>query len=346
MPEVIIKPSGHRFLVEPGETVLTAALRQGIKFPYGCRSGLCGSCKGRLLEGHIEYLGEPKALTPKERAAGYALFCRAIPLTDLLIELEELDPLKGIEVRTLPARVDEMERLAPDVMRLFLKLPEAVDFKYLPGQYIDVLLKEGKRRSYSMANPPHRAGRLEFHIRHVKGGLFTEHVFSTMKVRDILRIRGPLGNFYLREDSDRPVIFVAGGTGFAPIKAMLEHAFYEGLERPVFLGLDRPFHLYWGARTLKDLYLHGLPLQWEREHELFTYTPVLSEPLPEDRWEGRTGLVVDAVVEDHPDLSLFDVYASGPPAMVEAGEEAFTAQGLPLERYFYDAFTYMENEGP
>jgi CDP-4-dehydro-6-deoxyglucose reductase len=329
---VRVQSSGHELSVEEGETILDAALRHGLAFPYGCRNGLCGSCKGKVLEGAYDYVGEPRGLSDLERSRGYALFCRAHPLQDLVVEVREIGSGKDIRVRTLPCRVARMERLAHDVMGLWLKLPATERLQYLAGQYLEVLLRDGRRRSYSIANAPHHDELLELHLRFVSGGVFSEHVFHEMKEKAILRIEGPLGSFYLREDSDRPVLFVAGGTGFAPIKAMIEHAFAAEFARPM--------HLYWGVRALRDLYLDALPRVWAEQHRAFSYTPVLSEPRLEDRWTERTGLVHAAVAADHPDLAGYDVYASGPPAMVDAARAAFVARGLDLEHFHSDAFTY------
>jgi CDP-4-dehydro-6-deoxyglucose reductase, E3 len=329
---VRVRSSGHELPVEEGETILDAALRHGLAFPYGCRNGLCGSCKGKVLEGAYDYVGEPRGLSDLERSRGYALFCRARPLQDLVIEVREIGSGKDIRVRTLPCRVARMERLAHDVMGLWLKLPATERLQYLAGQYLEVLLRDGRRRSYSIANAPHHDELLELHLRFVPGGAFSEQVFHEMKEKAILRIEGPLGSFCLREDSNRPILLVAGGTGFAPIKAMIEHA--------LAAEVTRPMHLYWGVRALRDLYLDALPRTWAEEHRGFGYTPVLSEPTLEDRWAGRTGLVHAAMAVDYPDLAGHDVYASGPPAMVDAARAACVARGLDLEHFHSDAFTY------
>jgi CDP-4-dehydro-6-deoxyglucose reductase len=337
--KVTIKPSGHTFTVEDGETILDAGLREGFALPYGCRNGACGSCKGTVLEGRIDYgTYQESALTAQEKARGKALFCRARPLSDLVIEVKEIGAAKDVVVKTLPCRVEKLERAADDVMIVKLKLPANERLQFLAGQYIDILLKDGRRRSYSLANPPHDDALLELHIRRVPGGLFTEQVFTTLKERDILRLRGPLGSFFIREDSDKPMIFVAGGTGFAPIKAMLEHAFAA--------HLDRQMVLYWGARARKDLYRVELPLAWAREHANFSFVPVLSAPEPGDAWQGRTGLVTDAVLADFADLSGFEVYACGAPAMVDSARSRFTAErGLPEDAFYADAFVYALDEG-
>lgn len=334
--KVRIEPSGHELTVADKETVLAAALRQGVTLPYSCRNGSCGTCKGKLRSGEVEYgVYEEKALTAAERAAGLALFCQAIPHSDLTIEAKELAAVAGIPIRILPARVVKMEKAADDVMILSLKLPAGQRLQYLAGQYLDILLKDNQRRSFSLANPPHADETLQLHIRHVPDGLFTTHVFTHMKEKDLLRVRGPLGVFFLREESERPVILVAGGTGFAPIKAILEHAFTRGIARPL--------HLYWGARARRDLYMDALPQAWARTHANFKYTPVLSEPRPEEPWEGRSGWVHEAVVADYPDLSGYEVYASGPPPMIEAIKGTFFARGLAPDRLFFDSFEFAHH---
>jgi len=336
--KVTNKSSGHEFWVEAGETVLNAALRAGCMLPYGCRNGTCGSCLGKVLEGVVDYRGElPPALGERQRAEGKALFCQAVPGSDLVIEGREIDALRDITVKTLPCRVIGMTKLAPDVMRLYLKMPASERLQFLAGQYISFLLKEGKRRDFSLANPPHADEYLELHVRKAPGGEFTTYVFEQMREKAILRFQGPLGSFFLREDSLRPIILVAGGTGFAPIKGMLEHAFYQGMTRLI--------HLYWGARARQDLYLNELPEAWAEKHENFSYTPVLSEPFPEDDWQGRTGWVHAAVAADYPDLSTYEVYMSGPPPMIAAARETFTARGLPEEYLYYDSFDYAHERG-
>jgi CDP-4-dehydro-6-deoxyglucose reductase len=332
--QVTIQPSGHQFTVNEDETVLEAALREGFALPYGCRNGACGACKGRVLAGRLDYgKHSPSALKDDEKSQGRALFCRAIPLSDLVIEAKEIGAARDIVVKTLPCRIEKLEKRADDVMLVRIKLPANERLQFLAGQYIDFQLKNGRTRSYSLANPPHDDALLELHIRHVAGGLFTDPLFSTMKERDILRLKGPLGSFFIREDSDKPMIFVAGGTGFAPIKGMLEHAFAE--------HTDRELILYWGVRSLKDLYMPELPRQWLAEKPNFSFIPVLSSPEPGDAWQGRTGYVHDAVLADFADLSGYQVYACGAPVMVDSAREAFTAaRGLPADEFFSDSFVY------
>ena len=346
--KVRIEPSGHEFATEGNETILEAALRHGYNLPYSCRNGACATCKGKVIEGRVDYgVYENKALSEQEKLAGMALFCRSRPLSDVVIEAREIGAAKGVVIKTLPCRVVRMEKLAHDVMVLYLKLPQNERLQFLAGQYLDILLRDGRRRSFSLANPPHADELLQLHIRHLPGGHFSEHVFTRMKEKDLLRFQGPLGTFFLREDdeqdssaaaqsSQRPIILMAGGTGFAPIKGMLEHAFYVGMQRPI--------HLFWGVRAKRDLYMHSLVQSWVEAHEQFRYTPVLSEPATEDRWEGRCGWVHEAVADDYPDLRGYEVYASGPPAMIEAGKAAFAARALPAEQFFYDSFERARDE--
>ncbi|MGK2951386.1 MAG: CDP-6-deoxy-delta-3,4-glucoseen reductase [Thiobacillus sp.] len=332
--QVTIQPSGHQFIVQDDETILEAALREGFSLPYGCRNGACGACKGKVLSGQLDYgTHSATALKDAEKAQGRALFCRAKPLTDMTIEAKEIGAAKDIVVKTLPCRVEKLEKRADDVMLIKIKLPANERLQFLAGQYIDFQLKDGKSRSYSLANPPHADALLELHIRHVPGGLFSELVFSTLRERDILRIKGPLGSFFIREDSDKPMIFIAGGTGFAPIKGMLEHAFAE--------HTDRDLVLYWGVRSLKDLYMADLPQQWQAEHPNFSFIPVLSNPESGDHWQGRTGYVHQAVLADFADLSGYQVYACGAPAMVDSARDSFvTTRGLPEDEFFADSFVY------
>jgi CDP-4-dehydro-6-deoxyglucose reductase len=331
--KIRIESSGHEFDAEEKETVLAAALRHGVTLAYSCRNGDCGTCKGRVISGRVDYGHyQEKAMSEAEKRAGSALFCQAVPLSDLVIAAKEINAAKDIPIRMMPCRVMRLEKLAHDVMRLWLKLAEGQRLQFLAGQYIDILLSGNQRRSFSLATAPHADELLQLHVRHVRGGLFSEHVFTKMKEKDILRFQGPLGTFFLREDSDRPVILVAGGTGFAPIKGILDHVFAQ--------GITRPLHLYWGARARRDLYLPDLPPTWAREHAHFRYTPVLSEPLVEDQWRGRTGWVHEAVIADNPDLSQHEVYASGPPPMIAALKQAVADHGLPADRLYYDSFEH------
>ncbi len=330
---VSIQPSGHQFQVDSDETVLAAALRHSVGLPYGCKNGACGSCKGKVVAGQLQHgPHQDSALTAEEEANGLALFCCATPHSDLTIECREVTGMGDIPIKKVPCRVASISKPTTDVAIVRLQLPANDRMQYLAGQYIEFLLKDGKRRSYSMANAPHEEGPLELHIRHMPGGTFTDHVFATLKERDILRFEGPLGTFFLREDSDKPIIFLASGTGFAPIKAIIEHMLYSAIERPMTL--------YWGARTRADMYMAELAEQWAQIHPQFNFVPVLSDAAPQDRWNGRTGLVHQAVMQDHPDLSGHQVYACGVPIMVDSARRDFSAQcGLPAEEFFADSFT-------
>ncbi|MHB1753073.1 MAG: CDP-6-deoxy-delta-3,4-glucoseen reductase [Acidiferrobacter sp.] len=334
--KVRIEPSGHEFETAPGETLLEAALREGFHLPYSCRNGACGTCKGRIVSGDVRHEPyEAKALSEAEKAAGMALFCRAVPEGSVVVEAREIGVARDIVIKTMPCRVVRMEKLAPDVMRLFLKLPQNERLLFLAGQYIDILLKDGRRRGFSIANAPSADEFLELHIRHVPGGLFSGHVFGAMQERALLRFEGPLGTFFLREDTEKPVILMAAGTGFAPIKAIVEQTLTTDSERPLYL--------YWGGRTRADLYLHDLALDWAARYPRIRYTAVLSRPTPEDHWEGRTGYVQDAIAADWPDLSGFEVYGSGPPRMIEAAKGALAQKGLPADAFYYDAFEHAKD---
>lgn len=330
---ITLTPSAHSFLTHGEGNLLQAALDAGFVLPYGCRNGACGSCKGKVQEGLVDH-GDSQlgALSLADRAAGYALFCCARPVTDVVLECREVSSANDIPVKTLPCRVEKIERVAEDVIVLSLKLPVNERLQFLAGQYIEFLLKGGKTRAFSIASAPHSEGLLELHIRQVVGGEFTSHIFSHMKVKEILRLRGPLGTFFLREASDKPIIFVAGGTGFAPIKSIIEHALHSGIRRPMTI--------YWGARNRAGLYRHELAQRWAAEHKHIRYVPVLSGPAAADQWAGRTGLVHHAVLKDHLDISLYQTYVCGAPALTEIALRDFTAQGLPAEEFFADTFSF------
>lgn len=330
--KISLSASDLSFPAEPTESILDAALKAGLVLPYGCRDGACGSCKGRVLEGEIEPGdGVDTALSPEERAAGMVLFCQAQARSDAIIEARSVSRASDFPIKKLPCRVQRLERAADDVMVLEVKLPASEAFNFKAGQYIDFLLAEGRRRSFSIANAPGSADHLELHIRRVDGGSFTGQVFEKMKERDILRFEGPLGTFGF-DDSDTPAILLAGGTGFAPLKGMIEDAIARGLRRPLML--------YWGARQRSGLYMDALAQQWARELPDFHYVPVLSEPTAADAWEGRTGFVHEAVLADFADLSAHKVFACGAPAMIDAARRDFAARGLPDEAFYCDAFTF------
>ena len=337
--KITVQPSGHEFHMETNETVLEAALNQGYMLPYSCRGGTCGSCIGKVLAGDITYAGEtPPGISEHEQSEGKALLCQALARSDLVIEAKEINAVRDIEVKTLPCRVVDIRQLAPDVIRLNLKLPANERLQFLAGQYIDIILRDGRRRSFSLANPPHADEYLELHVRLVPKGEFTGFVFQGMREKAILRFQGPLGYFFLREDSRFPIIMMAGGTGFAPIKSILEHAFQ--------IGVTRPIHFYWGARARRDLYQHELAEAWVEKYPNFRYTPVLSEALAEDQWQGRSGWVHEAVADDYPKLGAYEVYMSGPPPMINAAKKVFRSQGLEDDRLFYDSFDFAPDSQP
>lgn len=331
--QVTVQPSGRQFTCDEGETVLSAAIRAGVGLPYGCKNGACGSCKGKLLAGTVTHrVHQEKALPAAEEQAGLSLFCCAIPHSDVVIEAREVLGLSDFPVKKMPTRVARLDKVADDVIVMSLQLPANERLQYRAGQYIEFILKDNKRRSYSMASAPHVDQQITLHIRHLPGGLFTDHVFNTMKERDILRFEGPLGSFFLREDSDKPMILLASGTGFAPIKAIIEQAQH--------LKTERPMVLYWGGRRPRDLYMHALCEEWARTLPNFKYVPVVSDALPEDQWQGRIGFVHNAVIEDFPDLSGHQVYACGAPIVVDSAKRDFVARcALPEEEFFADAFT-------
>lgn len=335
--QVTIQPSQHQFTVTAEQTVLDAALAAGILLPYSCRSGACSTCKAKVVSGSIQPVPSAEVvLSPEEREAGYTLLCQARATSDLVVESREIRLASDIQVRKLPSRVTSMTRPAADVAVLQLQLPATETFKFYAGQYVELILKDGKRRSYSMANPPHSAAALELHIRHLPGGLFTDHVFGVgatqMKEREILRIEGPLGSFFLREDSDLPIVMLASGTGFAPIKSIIEHMVHQGMKRPVTL--------YWGGRRPTDLYMNALAQGWAATIPDFTYVPVVSDALAEDAWTGRTGFVHKAVMEDFPNLAGHQVYACGAPIVVDSARREFVAHcELPDDAFFADSFT-------
>jgi len=322
------------FEVEDGESVLEAAIRQGINLPYRCRNGACGACKGKITQGQVKYIKEPRKLTDDEKTNGMALFCSCTPESDLDIDIQIIDDLSELEIKIYPCRIQKMYKMADDVMYLGLKIPNTERMQFLPGQYIDILLPDGRKRSFSLANAPHHDELLELHIRHVEGGYFTTNVFNTMQQMDLMRIEGPHGNFYFREKSTRPVIMMAGGTGFAPVKSIVEHVIAEKFSLPVYI--------YWGAREKQDLYQAELAEQWSKEVANISFIPVLSRA-ENSKWEGRTGYVHDAICEDFETLIDYDVYACGPPAMVTAGEQAFKQKNLPQGHYYFDSFDFAEN---
>ncbi len=326
-------PSGHAFQAKSSQTIVEAAIDAGVHLPYGCRNGACGACKGKVVLGkvHLEDY-QSSVISEDEIRNGMTLFCKAIALENLTIEIKELVITNNIRPKIFPVRVESLEALTHDVMLMKLKLPSTDKLQFVAGQYLEFLLKDGKRRAFSIASPSYESSLLEIHLRLIPGGEFTEYVFKEMKEKSILRVEGPFGNFFLRDDSTKPIIFVAGGTGFAPIKGMIE----ESIEKK----LTRPIKLYRGARVLEDLYMDALCKKWANEFKHIEYIPVLSESLTEDAWQGRTGLVHEAVLEDFVNLNDYQLYCCGAPQMVEVAHKAFIAQGLPEDEFYSDAFTF------
>lgn len=334
---ITIEPTRHQFTASDDQNLLDAALAAGIVLPYSCRAGACSSCKGKVLEGKFDAgLAPAQVLQAEELEQGFTLLCQAHPLSDMVIESREVRMASDIQIRKLPARVTRIHMAVPDVAILTLQLPSSETFRFYAGQYVEVILKDGSRRSYSMANSPNQAAALELHVRHMPGGLFTDHVFGAgatqMKEREIMRLEGPFGSFFLREESNKPIVFLASGTGFAPIKAIIEHMIEQNIDRPVVL--------YWGGRRPQDLYMDDLARGWEQQLPRFKYVPVVSDALAQDGWRGRTGFVHKAVMDDTPDLSGHEVYACGAPIVVESARRDFVSEcGLPEDAFFADAFT-------
>lgn len=323
------------FDVEEDETILEAALRQGHGLPYGCRDGVCGACKAKVISGNISYPdGTPEGLKEEDTRQGYAFLCQAKADCDVTIKARTVETAADIKIRQFPCRVTKCEKLSDDVMRLILDLPKTERLQFLAGQYIDILMQDDKRRSFSLANAPDQDQQLELHIRHYDGGLFSEYAFTDLTEKTLLRIEGPLGQFTLHE-SDRPIIMIAGGTGFAPVKSLIEYSLNNNHTRPI--------ELYWGARTASDLYLNDMAEAWSTSHDHIQYNPVLSEVDKLTAWTGKTGFVHEAVLADHADLSGYDIYACGPPPMINAIVESFPANGLNRDQLFSDSFEFAAN---
>jgi len=327
---ITLHPGNRDISARRDETLLEAALRAGIAMPFECRNGGCGVCKGTILNGSIDYGAYQKsALSDEERAGGKALLCCATALSDVELEYEEAAAERDVPLHTLECTVERMQRAAEQVMIVHLRLPAGSRMPYRAGQYFNVILEDGARRAFSFAAKPNEGDLIEMHVRLIPGGRFTTRLFTQLQAGDRLRIEGPIGRFFLR-DSAQPIIFVAGATGFAPVKSLLEYAFETGMQRKMYL--------YWGVRRPGDLYLEQLPQRWSLEHTNFTYVPVVSEAIPQDRWTGRTGLVHEAILQDFADLSGFEIYTCGSARMVEAAQPAFVTQGLHQDACFSDAF--------
>jgi CDP-4-dehydro-6-deoxyglucose reductase len=335
--QISVLPSGRSFSADSSETLLAAGIRQGIGLPYGCKDGACGSCKCKKISGTVVH-GEhqAKALSSEEEAQGLILTCCSTAQSDLVLESRQVTEAGSFPIKKMPVRVVSLEKKSDDVMSVLMQLPDTDVMQYHAGQDVEFLLRDGSRRSYSMANAPHTldatAPKVELHIRHMPGGKFTDVVFGTMKEKDILRIEGPYGSFFLREDSNAPIILLASGTGFAPIKALMEHMQHQNIQRPTTL--------YWGGRRPSDLYMNDWVKAQLQVMPHLTYVPVVSNALPEDAWTGRTGFVHLAVLQDHPQLDAFQVYACGAPIVVDSAKADYVQKaGLPEEAFFADSFT-------
>ena len=323
------------FTTEIDETILQAALRNGHLYPYGCQAGACGTCKSKVLKGRVEHLSrDPKVLSDEELADGLCLTCQAVPQGDIEIAVKEVAKVKEIEIVRMPTRVREKNLLADDVVQLFLSVPKSQPFDFLPGQYLNILLKNGKERSFSIANTPAKINSegLELHIRVVPDGHYSPQVLESIAVKDIIRIQAPFGTYFLRKDEDLPIIMVAGGTGFAPIKALIEDAIEADFKQPITL--------YWGARAQADLYQNELAQEWASSVDNFTYIPVLSEEDEGSRWAGERGFVHEAIMRNHADLAQHSIYASGPPVMIDALQKNLPENGLNPDTFYTDAFDY------
>ncbi|OYY51257.1 MAG: CDP-6-deoxy-delta-3,4-glucoseen reductase [Polaromonas sp. 39-63-203] len=331
---VTVQPSGRSYTANADEALLAAAIRNGIGLPYGCKDGACGSCKCKKIEGTVVHgPHQLKALSHEEEAAGFILTCCGVAHSDVVIESRQVTDESAFPVKKMPIRVNTFAKASHDVMVMRLQLPAADVFKYHAGQYVEFLLRDGDRRAYSIANAPHTQAEnpgVELHIRHMPGGKFTEHVFGAMKEKEIMRIEGPFGSFYLREDSTKPMVLLASGTGFAPIRAMIEHMQFKRITRPAVL--------YWGGRRPADLYMNDWIMARVAEMPNLRYVPVVSDALPEDAWTGRTGFVHQAVLADIADLSGYQVYACGAPIVVDSAQAAYLAAGLPADEFFADSF--------
>ena len=322
--------SGKIFRTDGDSAILDDALIHGLNFPYGCQKGFCGKCKATIMEGEVDYAGDtPNGITPEEVAEGMALLCQCRAKSDISLVVDELDSVADIEVRNLPCKVESLKHLNHDVTQIILKIPGSESLQYLAGQYVDLIHPNFEPRAFSIANAPINSNLIELHVRQIENGKFTNFVFNELEEKSLLRIEGPKGDFFFREDSKKPVILVAGGTGLGPIKSIIEHA--------ILTKLNRKIYLYWGVRDEVDLYM-DLPKQWADEYDNIHFVPVLSEP--NDTWQGRTGFVHEGVLSDFEDLTGYEIYACGPPVMVKAAAKTFVEQGMIKDNFFSDAFVF------
>ena len=323
-------PSNRDFEARGDEPVLTAALRQHLNLPHSCKGGSCGTCRVRVLKGRLAYPhGRPVGISASEEEAGYSLICQARALEDLVIEIREIRHVTDVEIRSLPCRIERMQRLAPDVMGTWLRLPAIEPFSWQCGQYVDVMLPGDRRRSFSLANPPHDAALLELHVRRAPGGAFSERLFSELQPGSLLQIEGPLGQFVYRP-GERPLLLVGGGTGYAPLKAIIRQVLEEETKRQVTL--------FWGARTAVDLYEDAWLRELAAKQPRFRYVSALSEQDAGPPHE--TGPVHEAVLRKVAGLAGYDVYAAGPPALIDAVRAALPKQGADPGRIYFDSFDY------
>jgi CDP-4-dehydro-6-deoxyglucose reductase len=316
---------GRAFEAAADETLLDAALRAGLALPYSCRTGRCSTCKCRTSSGTTRALHDEIGLTAAERAAGWILSCVRTACDDVTLEVEDLGGVQLAVPRTQPCRIQSLERAAHDVVRVVLRLPPTVALGYEPGQYVDVIGPGGLRRSYSIANAPVHERTIELHVRAVDGGAMSAYWFGQAAVGDLLRLHGPLGTFFLRQVADVDLVFLATGTGIAPVKAILESLARRAGHVP------RSVTLYWGGRQPQDLY-------WQPESagEPLRYVPVLSRA--DAAWAGARGHVQDALLADAPDLARCRVYACGSDAMIHGARAALLAAGLSERHFLSDAF--------
>lgn len=322
--------TGKKFRTEGDGPLLDDALLYGLNFPYGCQKGFCGKCKATIIEGEVGYDGDiPEGITVEEVADGMALLCQCHAKSDVALVVDELDSVADIEVKTLPCKVESIEHLNHDVARVMLRIPGAESLQYLAGQYLDLIHPDFEPRAFSIANAPTNNDMIELHIRLIEGGKFTHFIFNQLEEKSLLKIEGPKGDFFFREDSKKPVILVAGGTGFGPIKSIVEHA--------IFTKLNRKIYIYWGVRDEVDMYM-DLPQQWAKENDNIDFVPVLSEP--NNDWQGKTGYVHEVVLQDFDDLTGYEIYACGPPVMVKSAATTFVEHGMIKDNFFSDAFVF------
>jgi len=340
MYTIKILPSELSFSVDKKETVLQAALRQDFKFPYACDNGACYACEGKLMAGEIKLRNSGQIISAPESEDeskfAKTLFCMAVPQTNLVIEVKKLLTPNEMPLRKAACQIKSVTPLSRDVKIVKLLLPAGKKFDYCPGQYLEVNLQKNGKCAFSIANAP-GSREIELHIRHLPDGASSDELDDWLQNESILKIELPLGDCILKPTNENTLIFLAGSTGFAPFKAMLEHAFNT--------KRDQKIVLYWGGRCVEDLYLHDLLLDWDKKHSHFDYIPVISEPETQTQWSGRTGLVHLAVLEDFKDFSQgIEVYAGGSPGMVYAALDAFIEKGLPEDHIYSDVFSYAPRE--